>query len=347
MNYIGSKLSILDFIDSTIEDFTDIDKTNGIICDIFAGTSTVGKHLKKYGYNVVGNDIQFYSYVMGKHFIENNKNITFEILKKNKIENPFEYLNNLNGEKGFIYKNYCLEGTKGQEHERLYYTCENAQKIDAIRMKINNWKNENLINEEEYYYLLASLIEAADKVANTASVYEAFLKKIKNSANKKLEIKPIDILIGNNKIYKMYNKNANELIREISGDILYMDPPYNTRKYDTNYHMLETIALYDNPKIKGVTGVREDLSKRSDYCNKKKVSVAFEDIVKNAKFRYILLSYNDEGILSFEQIQEIMSKYGDYKVYEKEHRRFKSDSNRNYIKDKTIEYIHCLKKNNI
>ena len=128
----------------------------------------------------------------------------------------------------------------------------------------------------------------------------------------------------------------NSRIAAITNDL---DP-----QYDTNYHMLETIALYDNPKIKGKTGVREETNKRSKYCIKKEVESTFEDLIKNADFKYIFLSYNDEGIIPLNRVKEIMSKYGEYKVYEQKHKRFKADNNRNYLKDSTIEYIHCLKK---
>lgn len=345
MNYIGSKLSILNYIDDTIQDFVDFSNDDVTFCDIFAGTSSVGKYFKNKGYNVISNDIEYYSFVNAKHFIENNEKITFDKLKKDGIQDVFEYLNNLNDKKGFIYKNYTISGTKNQEYERKYFTEENAIKIDSIRDKIEEWKNNGLIEDNEYYYLITCLLEASDKVANTASVYEAFLKNIKKSARKTMEIKPLEILTNDkNKKYLVTNKDANVLINEISGDILYMDPPYNTRKYDTNYHMLETIALYDNPKIKGKTGVREETQKRSKYCVKKEVESTFEDLIKKAKFKYIFLSYNDEGIIPLNRIKEIMSKYGEYKVYEKNHKRFKSDSKREYLKDSTIEYIHCLKK---
>jgi hypothetical protein len=345
MNYIGSKLSILNYIDDTIQDFADFSNDDVTFCDIFAGTSSVGKYFKNKGYNVISNDIEYYSFVNAKHFIENNEKITFDKLKKDGIQDVFEYLNNLNDKKGFIYKNYTISGTKNQEYERKYFTEENAIKIDSIRDKIEEWKNNGLIEDNEYYYLITCLLEASDKVANTASVYEAFLKNIKKSASKTMEIKPLEILTNDkNKKYLVTNKDANLLINEISGDILYMDPPYNTRKYDTNYHILETIALYDNPKIKGKTGVREETKKRSKYCVKKEVESTFEDLIKKAKFKYIFLSYNDEGIIPLNRIKEIMSKYGEYKVYEKNHKRFKADSKREYLKDSTIEYIHCLKK---
>lgn len=346
MNYIGSKFSILDFINETLNDFVKPKNNNLVFCDIFSGTGVVGKYFKKKGYSVISNDIQYYSYVTAKHFIENNVQITFSKLKKKGIKNVFEYLNSLKGIEGFIYNNYSIGGTKGKEYERLYFSDENAKIIDAIRTKIEEWKKEESIDENEYYFLISSLIESADKVANTASVYEAFLKKLKKSAQKRLILEPIEVLISNNN-YKVYNKDCNKLINEIKGDILYMDPPYNTRKYDTNYHILETIALYDNPKIKGKTGVRCETTKKSKYCTKKEAALAFEELIKNANFKYILLSYNDEGIISAEEIKRIMSKYGKYKCYEKKHRRFKADKNRDYIKDFTIEYIHCLEKENI
>ena len=346
MNYIGSKFSILDFIDKTFNDFVQQKNDNIIFCDIFSGTASVGKFFKKKGYNIISNDIETYSFITAKHFIENNQKLNFKKLIVDKITDPFEYLNNLPGKKGFIYNNYSLTGTKGKVYERQYFSDENAMKIDAIRIKIEEWKKQKKINDNEYFYLIASLIECADKVANTASVYEAFLKKMKSSASKPLELKPVETLICNKKrTYKVYNEDSNKLIREIEGDVLYLDPPYNTRKYDTNYHILETIALYDNPEIKGKTGVRSETVKRSKYCQKKEATKAFEDLIKNAKFKYILLSYNDEGIISIEEIKNIMSKYGKYKCYSRKHKRFKADKNRKYIKDFTIEYIHCLEKN--
>ncbi|MDO4962641.1 MAG: DNA adenine methylase [bacterium] len=341
MNYIGSKYSILSYIDEVIEDFTK-PKKNTIFCDIFAGTGVVSKYFKEKGYNIIANDIQYFSYVTLKGLIENSDELKFEKLYKKHID-PFSCLNGLNGKKGFIYKNYTLEGTMKREYRRNYFTSINALKIDAMRIKIEKWKKRKTITEQEYFYLLACLIEASDKVANTASVYEAFLKNTKRSAEKVIEIKPLE-LIFKNKNYEIYNEDSKNLIRKIKGDILYLDPPYNTRKYDTNYHMLETIALYDNPKIKGVTGIRDENSKKSNYCIKSKALNELEDLIENADFKYILLSYNDEGIIPIEEIERIMKKFGNYKRYEKRHKRFKSDCDRDYKKDYTIEYIHCLEK---
>lgn len=341
MNYIGSKFSILSYIDEVLEDFVKPKKCI-TLCDIFSGTGVVSKYFKEKGYNIISNDIQYFSYVTLKGLIENSDELKFEKLSKKHID-PFVCLNGLHGKKGFIYKNYTLEGTKKSEFNRNYFTSDNARKIDAIRMKIEKWKKKKLINDNEYYYLLACLIEAADKVANTASVYEAFLKNTKKSAEKPIVLKPLELVFKNKK-YEIYNEDSKDLIRKIKGDVLYLDPPYNTRKYDTNYHMLETIALYDKPKIKGVTGTRVDDTKKSNYCLKNKAAQELEDLIKNANFKYILLSYNDEGIIPIKEIENIMKKYGNYKRYEKRHKRFKSDNDREYKKNFTIEYIHCFKK---
>lgn len=344
MNYIGSKLSLLSFIDLVVENLGlsgDI-----VFCDIFAGTGAVSKYFKNKGYKIISNDIQNYSYVTIKHLIGNNLELKFKKLCSKGIS-PFYYLNSLSGKEGFIYNNYSAGGTKYSEYNRLYFTDENSKKIDAIRIQIENWKNEELININEYNHLISSLIESADKVANTASVYEAFLKKIKKSAQKELVLTPIETITSNIE-HEIFNEDANKLIRKIEGDILYLDPPYNTRKYNTNYHILETISLYDNPPIKGITGVRIDDSKKSLYCSKREAKEALDDLIKNAKFKYILLSYNNEGIISINDIQDIMSKYGGYTSYKKEYKRFKADkdSNRKHKEGAVYEYIHCLEKNN-
>lgn len=343
MQYIGSKLSLLSFINETIEELPLDTHKHITFCDLFTGTGVVSKYFKKKGYSIISNDLQYYSYVTANHFIANNSILSFPNLKDLDIE-PFSYLNAISGIEGFIYNNYSNSGTINKEYNRLYFSDSNATKIDSIRLQIEQWKQSGIINNQEYFFLLASLIEATDKVANTTSVYEAFLKKLKSTAEKDLILKPLETIVfdGENK-YKVFNKDANVLIKEIEGDILYLDPPYNHRRYNTNYHILETVALYDNPQIKGKTGIRVE-DKNSKYCSKKEALFAFEDLIRNANFKFILLSYNDEGIISSEDIKKTMLKYGKYSRKEKEYKRFKADNNRTYKKNLVLEYIHCLEK---
>ena len=356
MNYIGSKQSLLHFLDTCITKI--IDKKVLIFCDLFAGTGVVGSHFKKKGFSIIANDIQYYSYVLNRHFIGNNKKLLFNqlvtiipLLKNEAIENRKKivchFLSHIKGIKGFIYENYCFEGTP-KNSKKLYFSNENAMKCDAIRQTIEHWKNEAFINLDEYYFLLASLINSIDQVANTASVYGAFLKKLKKSASHSLALKPSTLII-NSKKHQVFNSDTNQLIRKIKGDILYLDPPYNQRQYGANYHLLETITKYDSPKIHGKTGLRDYSKEKSLYCQVKKVKEVFKDLILNADFKYIFLSYNNEGLMALDDIKKIMSLRGDYGCFKQLHSRFKADDTkkRNYKSTKTIEYLHytiCKKK---
>ncbi len=169
-------------------------------------------------------------------------------------------------------------------------------RCDAIRQKIENWKEQNLISYDEYYFLIASLVESIDKYANTASVYGAFLKKLKKTAQNSLILKPAELII-NDQDHEVFNEDINEVAGKVKGDILYLDPPYNHRQYATNYHILETIAKYDNPKIHGKTGLREYQNQKSLYCSRTQAKKAFNDLILKAKAKYIFLSYNNEGLM--------------------------------------------------
>ncbi len=346
MNYIGSKYSLIDFLE------TSIDKTlklynetrvpsQMIFADLFAGTGVVSGSFKKQGYSIIANDIQYYSYVITKHMIENNGN-----LDKDRCLQLIRQLNQLNGVEGFIYSNYSYGGTEGQDFRRMYFSDSNAKKCDAIRIAIENWLSAGSITKHEYFFLLGSLLNSIDKYANTASVYGAYLKNLKKSALKEMELVALPIMQGSVSC-KVYNEDVCELIKHISGDILYLDPPYNTRQYCSNYHLLETIARYDNPIIKGKTGLRDYANQKSVFCIKGKVVKAFDDLIKNANFKYIFLSYNNEGLMSFDTIEKIMKKYGKYNVYMQQYRRFKADNARDCKSTSTIEYLHCLVKGTI
>lgn len=143
-----------------------------------------------------------------------------------------------------------------------------------------------------------------------------------------------------------YNKNINDLVWEINGDILYLDPPYNTRQYCINYHVLESIARYDNPVLSGKTGLRDYKTQKSEYCSSKTVERAFDDLLSHADFKYIFLSYNNEGLMSFDTIEEIMSRYGKYGRFTKDYHCFRADKeeNRNHKATNTTEYLHYLIK---
>lgn len=332
MNYIGSKLKLSNWLEAEITNVVGDSLSNKVFCDLFAGTGIVGRKFKTNVKQVIANDMEYYSYVLNRNYIGNHQTIS-------KADELLQELENLLPKEGFIYQNYCL----GSGSERQYFSDENGKKIDSIRVQIEEWKNTHYIDEDTYYFLLATLLENADKVANTASVYGAFLKNLKRSALKPLSLEPALFEINCND-HQVYQMDANQLIKNISGDILYLDPPYNARQYGANYHMLNTIALYDNFTPKGKTGLRE--YNRSKYCSKSEVTSEFEALIKDANFKYVFLSYNNEGLMSVEQVREIFERYGKYDLVQTEYQRFKADKteNRNHKADSTFEYLHILEK---
>ncbi|WP_299434095.1 DNA adenine methylase [uncultured Aquimarina sp.] len=331
MNYIGSKYKLSNFIKTSVQDTVGDTLKNKVFCDLFAGTGIIGRSFKTSVKQVIANDLEYYSYVLNRNYIGNHRII--------EASDYIAKLNQLEGKKGFVYKNYCNGGAS----ERQYFSNDNGRKIDAARMQIENWKVSGEIDDNIYYLLLASLLESADKVANTAAVYAAYLKKLKKTAEKQLDVvsASFEITDGN---HKVFNKDSNALIKEIEGDILYLDPPYNARQYGANYHMLNTIAKYDTFVPAGKTGLRP--YERSNYCKKGEVALVFEELVKNANFKYIFLSYNNEGLMKEEEIRQIMERYGRYDLVTTAYQRFKADKteNRNHKAIATTEYLHILEK---
>lgn len=345
MNYIGSKKPLLNFLDEALEQCDIKTSELPIFCDIFAGTGAVGRHFKK-DFSIIANDMESYSSALVSHYIGNNKEL--------KIKKYIQQLNDLNGIKnGFIFNHYCPAGKnsfvskqikdKTTSLNRMYFSDENGKIIDEARELVDQWLKDKEINQNQYNYLIAIILEASDKVANTTSVYGAFLKKLKKTALKRIEFKELDYITTNHS-HKVYNEDANELIKKIKGTILYLDPPYNHRQYGSNYHILNTITKNDKPIIKGITGMRE--CNTSKWCKVKEVEKEFEAMIKNAKFDFVLFSYSSESIISQERIEEIMSKYGEYSYITKDYGRFKADKdiNRNYKSNSVVEYIHILKK---
>ena len=326
MRFIGGKSLLLDSIETVIRQNT----VGGerIFCDIFSGTGVVARHFKPQ-YEIHSNDLLHFSYVIQKATIENNIRPKFSKLAEIGIVNPFCFLEetqieiiNYDYDRYFITKHY----TPHDNCDRMYLSNKNAARIDFIRNTVEAWKYTNLLTEAEYYYLLAALIEGVPYVSNITGTYGAYLKHWDKRAFKEFEMARLDV-IDNNRSNKSYNKDANKLIRELEGDILYLDPPYNSRQYAPNYHLLETISKYDYPKIKGVTGMRPYDGEKSAFCVKGEVLEAFEDLIEHAKFTNIVLSYSSDGLMTSEQIEKIIKKHsiaGSYKKYEIPYRKYKS-----------------------
>lgn len=327
MRFIGCKTQLLDNIKEVVDRHAPEARS---FCDIFSGTAVVARYFKQW-YEVYSNDLLYFSYCLQKVTIENPSIPTFDVLfEATGISDPVSYFNNLETsemeilprERRFFQNNYAPTGG------RMYITDVNALRIDFTRNTVEDWKNAGLINELEYFYLVACIVEGIPFVSNISGTYGAYNKKWDPRSYKKFELVRLPVFF-NGKNNRSFNEDGVILLKRLEGDILYIDPPYNERQYLPNYHVLETAAKYDFPKLKGVTGLRPYEGQKSDFCSRKTVLGAFDELLKNAKFNHIILSYNTDGIMTVDEIADIMKSHGKPETFEVNYipyRRFKSRS---------------------
>jgi len=303
--YLGNKYKLLGFIEDIVAE-----KCNGIksFCDIFAGTGVVGERFNKPEIKIISNDFLFTNYVCLKAFLGTSSPIQ-------NVTDKIDILNSLKTAQDNYFSKYF---------GNTYFSLENARKIGAIRGEIERIAE----TEEEKNILICSLIYAVDKVANTVGHYDAFRKDLDMLQPVKLLAPNIDHLNnGNNDIYK---EDANILIRKIVCDVLYIDPPYNSRQYSDAYHLLEKLAEWKKPNVEGVAKKMDRSHIKSSYCLKN-ATQAFEDLIKNANCKHILLSYNNTGDskdgrsnarINDNDILRILKNKGEVEIFERDYKAF-------------------------
>ena len=303
IQYRGNKFQVLDFI-------TPHFKGAKSILDLMAGSQSVGAYYKKYA-KIISNDVQYYSYVLGKAYVENNKYKALEIIPiKNLKYNP----------KFNLFSEYYAE---------KYFTVNQAKEIDMIRSKIKE------INEEDElmsYCYLVCLLKSLDLVSRTAGHFYGYVgkgsQKAKSRENKSV-YKQFSKICKNFKIntsnfdHECYNLTAIQLLKRIENiDLIYMDPPYNRRQYSNYYHILEMCAKYEGKLKKDSITLLPEKRFLSKFCDKNKVRSAFKEILDLAKDivnQKILISYTNGGLLSKEELNDIFRDYtNNLEFYEKE-----------------------------
>lgn len=217
-----------------------------------------------------------------------------------------------------------------------YFSKNDCSKIGYIREDIENKYNERIITERERAILIASLIYAMDKIANTCGHYDAWRRGV--IFERSLVLKMLNVPEKNNNKNRCFNEDANKLVKHIKADLIYIDPPYNSRQYSDTYHLLENIARFEKPPVYGVALKFNRKNIKSEYCTNNATN-AFEDLIENCKSKYILLSYNNmakkgnersNARISDEEIFRILNNKGDVKVFSKEYKAFSTGKSNIY-----------------
>lgn len=319
--YLGSKQKMLNFIEEVItNNTTDIET----VADIFGGTGVVANLFRKKGKTVIVNDILYSNYISFETWFGN------EIVDYKKIIELIDRMNKLDGIHGYVSKNF---GDR-------YFTMENAEKIDVIREEIERLTN---INKRERSFLLTSLLYAMDKSANTVGHFDAYRQKMDT-------LKPLLLRVPElNKNYnnQIYNMDANQLVCKIAADLVYIDTPYNSRGYESAYHVLENVAEWKKPEVEGVAMKAVNRSEKGSNYTKKKAPQAFNDLVQHINARYIVVSYNNmakkgnsrsNAKISNNEIIDSLKKRGKVQIFETNFTPFSSGKSK--IEDhKEILYL--------
>lgn len=329
---------------------------NGVFCDLFAGSGVVSRFAKRMGFRVISNDWEPYTEKINLAYIEANQPPAFTAFGG--IGPVFQKLNALSLVRGYIATHYCPMDDENPDfrRERMFYTQENGQKIDAIREEISSWRKSGLIDRMEEAVLLAPLIYQASYCSNTSGVFKGFhhgwggrtstaLYRIRS----KLAISP-PVFYDNGQANAAMRENALEVAEKIDCDIAYIDPPYNQHQYGSNYHLLNTVTLWDKPPVSryilpgSKSAIRLDWRtlRRSPYCYKSTALPAFSELVARIRARYVLVSYSTDGIIPTDELLQLLGARGSLMLLTRQYKRYRVSSQRPSPKPHTIEFVAII-----
>lgn len=348
ITYIGNKRKLLSFINEGIEEIKkDLNKQFISILDGFSGSGIVSRFFKEYiASELYVNDWEDYSLPINQCYLSNRSTVDI-----NSIRDIINQLNKERTYKGIITNNYAPKDDLNiTSKDRVFYTITNAMIIDSIRLKIDDY-------EEKYRpYLLAPLLSEASIHVNTSGVFRGFYKNNQGigqfGSSKEYHLQrikgeinlSIPVLSDREILYTIYKDDIINVVKQIPEiDVAYFDPPYNKHPYGSNYFMLNIIV---NNKILGnqskISGIPNDW-KRSTYNKYKEAISSLRELIKETPAKYILISYNNQGIISIEEFKNIMKEYGDLRILTKNYISFKGGRN-NGKTNKVNELLFMLKK---
>ena len=353
ITYIGNKRTLIYDIESQIHEicgFLGKDKLNA--ADLFSGSGIVARMLKQYSSSLTVNDLENYSYVINDCYLSNKSDFNEE--KYDLYRN--EILRRAENEKfeGLISSNYAPKNNRNiMKDERVFYTRENALLIDTYRKLI-----DEIVDEDYKKFFLASLITEASIHVNTSGVFKGFYKdkttgigcfggKGKNALSRiegtiQLQ-KPVFSSFECEKI--QYQEDTITLAEKIKNlDVVYLDPPYNQHPYGSNYFMLNLILKNKiEAETSKVSGIPSDWN-RSLFNKKARAFESLEQIIRSLDSKFIIVSYNSEGFINFDEMTEMLEKYGDLKTVSIKYNTFRGSRNLRSRAIHVSEYLFVLKK---
>ncbi len=294
IKYIGSKRALLERIVGLTQALS---PQGGRVCDLFSGGARVGHAFKAAGFRVQANDHNAYAHTLGIALVQADAERWAAPAERLVAE-----LNAVKPEAGWFTRTYC-------EDARFFHP-DNGARIDAIRERIAGLSLE----PELEAIAVTALIQAADRVDSTAGVQMAYMKQWARRALKPLELKVPALLPGPGLATRA---DAETIAPEIEADLVYLDPPYNQHSYLGNYHVWESLALWDKPETYGIANKRIDVRERKSAFNRRgTILPALTRVIEGLKAPNLIVSFNDEGFVTREQMEALLASRGHLTVIE-------------------------------
>jgi adenine-specific DNA-methyltransferase len=300
IKYIGSKRLLVDHIAALIGLLPDV----RTVLDLFSGTARVGRALKQRGYRVTANDHTSYAHKLALCYVQADRARWHARATRLAAE-----LDRLPGKPGYFTETFCVASR--------YFQPKNGARIDAMREAIA----ARALPPELEAILLVSLMEAADRVDSTVGLQMAYLKRWAARAYNDIALRVPELVEGEGS--RALQLDALQAVAESEYDVAYIDPPYNQHKYMNNYHVWESLVRWDKPAVYGVACKRIDCREYdSAFNSKRRIQPALEAVVKAARARWLIVSFNDEGYLSEDDLRAILSARGGVQVLAVDYKRY-------------------------
>ncbi len=299
IKYLGSKRVLIPALVKTVTELPDV----RTFLDVFSGTARVGHAMKDAGLQVSANDHNAYAHVLAQCYVAADRDQVLPVVERLLVE-----LAQVPPRPGYVTEVFC-------ERARFFHP-KNGARIDAMRDHIEALALPPAVRA----VLLVSLMEAADRVDSTTGVQMAYLKQWAPRATNDLALRVPKVLPGPGHAYAL---DAVDAVQQHEADVVYLDPPYNQHSYLGNYHVWETLVRWDAPEAYGVAQKRIDCKeRRSPFNSKRKIHDAMRAVVQAVRARWLLVSFNNEGYISREQMVELLSERGEVQVQEIGHDRY-------------------------